>query len=205
MDAMRKIIAALQVSVDGFIEGPNGEMDWVMTNDEEEWKEVFEMLDNIDTLILGRKMYPAYEQHWMSVLTNPNDQLPENSSIASKDEVAYAAFADKTPHFVLSKTLDKVAWKTTQIIRQVDEIRDLKKKCGKDIYAVGGATLISSLMNLGLIDELHLRVNPVILGGGKALFKDLNQRHSLKLSAAKSLKSGMVSLIYLTQPKNVFA
>lgn len=205
IDAMRKIIAALQVSVDGFIEGPNGEMDWLMTKDEEVWKEVFEMLDHIDTLILGGKMYPGYEQYWMSVLANPKDPLPEDGSFASKDQIAYAAFADKTPHFVLSKTLDKVAWKTTQIIRQVDEIRELKKKRGKDIYAVGGATLISSLMDLGLIDELQFRVNPVILGGGKALFKDLQQRHSLKLVAAKSLKSGMVSLTYVTQPKNVIA
>jgi dihydrofolate reductase len=202
---MRKIIAALQVSVDGFIEGPNGEMDWLMTADEEVWREEFEMLDHIDTLILGRKMYPGYAQYWMSVLANPNDPLPENGSFASKYHIAYAAFADKTPHFVLSKTLDKVAWKNTQIIRQVDEIRDLKKKRGKDIYAVGGATLVSSLMNLGLIDELQLRVNPIILGGGKALFKDLKQRHSLKLVAAKSLRSGMVNLIYVTQPMNVSA
>ena len=79
-----------------------------------------------------------------------------------------------------------VAWRATQIIRQVDEIRDLKKP-GQSIYAVGGATLISSLMNPGLIDELQLRVNPVILGGGKALFKDLKQRQYLKLVTAKSL------------------
>ena len=141
----------------------------------------------------------------MSVLANPNDPLPENGSFASKYHIAYAAFADKTPHFVLSKTLDKVAWKNTQIIRQVDEIRELKEKRGKDIYAVGGATLVSSLMNLGLIDELQLRVNPIILGGGKALFKDLKQRHSLKLVVAKSLRSGMVNLIYVTQPMNVSA
>jgi dihydrofolate reductase len=176
-----------------------------MTTDEEVWKEEFEMLDHIDTLILGRKMYPGYAQYWMSVLANPNDPLPENGSFASKYHIAYAAFADKTPHFVLSKTLDKVAWKNTQIIRQVDEIRELKKKHGKDIYAVGGATLVSSLMNLGLIDELQLRVNPIILGGGKALFKDLKQRHSLKLVAAKSQRSGMVNLIYVTQPMNVSA
>jgi len=193
------------VSVDGFIEGPNGEMDWLTTTDEEIWKEEFEMLDHIDTLILGRKMYPDYAQYWMSILANPNDPLPENGSFASKYHIAYAAFADKTPHFVLSKTLDKVAWKNTQIIRQVDEIRELKKNRGKDIYAVGGATLVSSLMNLGLIDELQLRVNPIILGGGKALFKDLKQRRSLKLVAAKSLRSGMVNLIYATQPMNVSA
>jgi dihydrofolate reductase len=65
----RKIIAALQVSVDGFIEGPNGEMDWVM-EDKETWRDVFEMLASVDTLILGRKMYPGYEQYWLAVLAD---------------------------------------------------------------------------------------------------------------------------------------
>ena len=128
---MRKIIVALQVSVDGFIEGPNGEMDWLMTTDEEVWKEEFEMLDHIDTLILGRKIYPVTRRYWMSVLANPNDPLPENGSFASKYHIAYAAFADKTPHFVLSKTLDKVAWKNTQIIRQVDENQGTEEEAWK--------------------------------------------------------------------------
>jgi len=145
---MRKIIAALQVSVDGFVEGPNGEMNWLTTKDEEARKELFEMLDHIDSSIIGRKMYPVYEQNWMSVLANPNDPLPENGSLASKDQIAYAAFADKTLHFVLSKILYWVTWKNTQIISQVDQIRDLKNKRGKDIYAVDGASLISSLMNI---------------------------------------------------------
>jgi dihydrofolate reductase len=75
-DMGRKIIAALQVSVDGFIEGPNGEMDWVMTEDEEAWKYMFEMLSHIDTFILGRKMYPVYEQYWLAVLADPDGILP---------------------------------------------------------------------------------------------------------------------------------
>jgi dihydrofolate reductase len=81
----------------------------------------------------------------------------------------------------------------------VEEIRRLKQQSGKDIYAVGGATLVSSLMNLGLIDEVRLLVNPLILGGGKALFKDVKDRQTLKLVQAKPLKSGKVSLIYSTQ------
>jgi dihydrofolate reductase len=80
----------------------------------------------------------------------------------------------------------------------VEDIRKLKQQPGKDMYAVGGATLVSSLMNLGLIDEVRLLVNPLLLGGGKALFKDLKERHSLKLIRVKPLKSGKVSLIYST-------
>ena len=156
---MRKTIAALQVSVDGFIEGPNGELDWAMAEDEETWRDLFEMLAHVDTMILGRVMYPAYEQYWLAILADPNGVLPFSGKTASKNEIAYARLADKTPHIVLSKTLDKVAWKTTRIVRDVEEIRKMKEAPGKDMYVVGGATLVSSLLNLGLIDELRLMVN----------------------------------------------
>jgi dihydrofolate reductase len=193
---MRKIIAALQVSVDGFIEGPNGELDWAMEEDEETWKDIFEMLESVDTCILGRVMYPDYEQYWLAILANPTGILPLSGKTATKNEIAYARWADKIPHVVLSKTLDKVAWKTTRIVRDLEEIRKMKQQPGKDMYVVGGATLVSSLMNLGLIDELRLMVNPLILGGGKALFKDVKERHALKLIRAKPLKSGKVGLTY---------
>jgi dihydrofolate reductase len=196
---MRKIIAALQVSVDGFIEGPNGELNWAMTEDKETWRDIFEMLTHVDTFILGRGMYPAYEQYWLAILANPAGILPFSGRIASKNEIAYARLADRTPHIVVSGTLDKVAWKTTRIVRDVEEIRKMKQQPGKDMHVVGGATLVSSLMNLGLIDELRLMVNPLILGEGKALFKDVKERHALKLIQAKPLKSGKVSLTYSTQ------
>ena len=73
---MRKIIAALQTSVDGFIEGPNGELDWATAEDEETWQDIFETFGSVDTCILGRVMYPLYEQYWMAVLANPGGPLP---------------------------------------------------------------------------------------------------------------------------------
>jgi dihydrofolate reductase len=197
---MRKIIAALQVSVDGFIEGPNGELDWAMAEDEETWRDLDETLESVDTFILGRGMYPAYEQYWLAILANPAGILPFSGRVATKNEIAYARRTDKIPHIVLSKTLDKVEWKTTRIVRDVEEIRKLKQQPGKDIHVVGGATLVSSLMNAGLIDELQLMVNPLILGGGKALFKDVKERYALKLVKAKPLKSGKVSLTYSARP-----
>jgi dihydrofolate reductase len=196
---MRKIIAALQTSVDGFIEGPNGELDWAIAEDGETWRDLFEMLSSVDTCILGRVMYPDYEQYWLAVLANPSGILPLTERAATKNEIAYARWADKTPHIVLSRTLDKVAWKTARIARDVEEIRKLKQQPGKDMQVVGGATLVSSLMNLGLIDELQLLVNPLILGGGKALLKDVKERHTLKLMRARPLKSGKASLVYNTQ------
>jgi dihydrofolate reductase len=190
---MRKIIAALVVSVDGFIEGPNGELDWVTT-----WEDPFDLLHQVDTCILGRRMYPGYAQYWRAVLEHPKAILPFTGRTASKGEVDYADFANKTPHVVLSNTLDQVGWKNTRIVRDVEEIRKMKRLPGKDIYAVGGATLVSSLMNLSLIDELRLVVAPIVLGSGKALFKDVRERHALKLLGAKPLKSGTVRLTYST-------
>jgi dihydrofolate reductase len=188
---MRKIIAALVVSVDGFIEGPKGELDWVDT-----WEDPFDLLPQIDTCILGRGMYPGYEQYWGAILANPEGILPFTGKVASKGEVAYAKFAEKTPHIVLSRTLDKVSWKNTRIVRDVGEIRRLKQQPGKDMHAVGGATLVGTLMNQGLIDELRLVVYPIILGGGKALFKDVKERHALKFLGAKPLESGLIRLTY---------
>jgi dihydrofolate reductase len=146
--------------VDGFIEGPNGEMDWAMMEDEETWRDVFEMLAPVDTFILGRKMYQGYEQYWLAVLADPGGILPFSGRVASKNEIAYARLADSRHHIVLSRTLNKIAWKATRIVKDVEDIRKMKQQPGKDMFAVGGATLICSLMNLGLIDELRLLVNP---------------------------------------------
>ena len=190
---MRKIIAALVVSVDGFIEGPNGELDWVDT-----WEDPFDLLPQIDTCILGRRMYPGYEQYWGAILAHPEGVLPFTGKVATKGEIAYARFAERTPHVVLSRTLNNVAWKNTRIVRDIEEIRRMKQQPGKDMHAVGGATLVGSLMNQRLIDELRLVVHPIVLGGGKALFKDVTERHALKFREATPLESGLVRLTYST-------
>lgn len=193
---MRKIIAALHVSLDGFIEGPNGELDWVET-----WEgDAFNILSQIDTCILGGGMYPGYEHYWRAILANPEDILDFTGKAASKGEIDYAHFADRTPHVVLSKTLGELTWGNTRIVRDIEEIRKLKQQSGKDIHAVGGATFVSSLMNFGLIDELRLVVHPLVLSGGKALFKDVNGRHALMLMETRPLEAGKVYLAYGVPP-----
>jgi dihydrofolate reductase len=191
---MRKIIAALQVSADGFIEGQNGELDWVDT-----WEDPFDLSHQVDSCVLGAGMYPGYEQYWRAILANPEGILPFTGRIASPGEIEYAHFADRTPHFILSTTLRSLDWPIARIIRSVDEIRLLKQLPGKDIHAVGGATLISSLMNRELIDEIRLVVHPVVLGRGKALFKDVDGRHALELLDVGRIASGHVRLTYRRQ------
>jgi len=147
----------------------------------------------VDTLLLGRVMYPAYEKYWLAAPTNPS---------STKNEIEYARIADKMQKIVFSKTLEKAEWKTTRIVRDhsAEEILKLKQQPGKDMLILGGAGLVSSFMNLGLIDEYHLVVNPVVLGGGKRLFKDVKERRKLKLIGTKTFKSGKVVLHYSKGP-----
>ena len=191
---MRTLIAALQVSLDGLIEGPNGELDWVGT-----WEDSFGLLDQVDTFVLGGGMYPGYEQYWSAVLANPEGIAPFTDRVPSEGEIEYARFAERTPHVVLSTTLEAVNWKTTRIVRDLEAIKALKEESGKDIHAVGGATLVSSLMNEGLIDEIRLTVHPIVLGQGKPLFKDVTERQALELVEANPWKSGAVNLTYRTR------
>lgn len=188
---MRRIIAALTVSLDGFIEGPNGELDWV-----DSWEDPFDLLPQIDTCILGARMYPGYEQYWRGILANPAGPAPFSNKPPTPGEVEYARFADRTPHVVVSRTLREVTWANTRIARDLEEIRALKTQPGKDMHAVGGATLVSSLINDGLVDELRIVVQPILLGGGKALFKDVNDRHALRLVANESIGPGLARLTY---------
>jgi dihydrofolate reductase len=191
---MRHIIAALQVSVDGFIEGPQGELDWV-----DSWEDPFNLSDQIDACILGRGMYAGYEHYWRAIVDNPTKVLSFTGKVATPGEIRYARFADRTPHYVLSTTLQSLEWQAARIVRTVDDVRRLKQQPGRDIYAVGGATLVGSLMNADLIDELRVVVHPIVLGGGKALFKDVDQRHALQLIKATQIGSGRVELDYRRQ------
>ncbi len=188
---MRRVIAAIQISVDGFIEGPNGELDWVDT-----WEDPFDLSHQVDACVLGGGMYLGYEQYWRAILADPNGILPFNGRPPLPGEIEYARFADRTPHFVLSTTLRSVKWPTARIIRSLDEIRLMKQQPGRDIHALGGATFIASLMNADLVDEIRLVVHPVILGGGKALFTHVTARHALALIDAGPIASGRVRLTY---------
>jgi len=188
----RKMIAALQVSLDGFTQGPKGEKDWV-----DSWADALALIPDVDTFVLGGRMYPDYGEYWKSIHDNP-EHVTYQERIPSKSEIAYARLAAKTPHIVLSTTLKSVSWPTAQIVQDVAELRTLKGQPGKNMYVVGGATLVATLLNEGLIDELRLIVHPVVLGKGQGLFSGVNQRLSLELVEAKSTDSGRVIVTYRT-------
>ena len=186
---MRKLILSMQVSLDGFIEGENGDMSWLQKENEEQWKDIFDMLETVDLFLLGRVMYPDYRDYWKSTLTNEK---------ASPNHKAYARLAEKTAHIVFSQTLKEAGWENTRIISGpvAEEVKKIKQQPGKDIQIVGGAKLAATLIDAGLVDEYRIVVNPVIISKGKSFFCQLTNRSKLQFQLAKVLKSGVVILKY---------
>lgn len=187
---MRKVFSAMQISVDGFIEDCDGKMDWV-----DNWEDEYGFLDQVDTCVLGSVMYPGYEEYWTAAL-DPKRKLPFSGKLPTAKEVEYAIWASHTPHIVVSRHPLKVVWKNSRVISDLEDIRKLRQERGKDIHVVGGAMLVSSMINLGLVDEIRLMINPILLGGGKALFKGVTKRHYLEFLSAEQRSSGKVYVMY---------
>jgi dihydrofolate reductase len=195
---MKKIIASLIITLDGYIEGSGGETDWI-----ESWEDVDDALTQFDTCLLGAGMYPGYEQYWTAVHTAPNAPLPFSGVQATAGEIAYAEFAYATPHIVLSNKMQSTAWPHSRIVRSTADVAQLKQGSGKAIHAVGGAALVGSLINAGLVDEIRVQIRPILLGGGKALFKDVLGRHSLSMLSSRTWTNGLVSLNYAVNDQSV--
>ncbi len=191
---MRKLIAAMKMSLDNKIEGPNGDPDWI-----EAWSEDYGLTAQIDACLLGGKMYneSGYEKYWTAIQQNEQGKpLPMTGKLPTPGEIEWVHFAAKTPHYVLSSTLTSALWPNTRFIRGVEEVPALKQQPGKDIYLMGGAQIISSLIDAGLVDEIRLIVYPLIAGEGKALFAKTEHLNGLELRKVEQLKGGRVSLIY---------
>ena len=169
---MRKVILQLAVSLDGFIEGPNGEYDWCFTDQDYGMSAFFQ---RIDSVFMGRKSYEL---------------------TLSMGEVEMPGFP-KLTQYVFSTTLQEVPPGTILIKENVEEeVRRIKNEEGKDIWLFGGASLTASLLNLQLVDEISLAIHPIILGGGKPLFHSINHKIGLTLSDHTVYSSGLVSLTY---------
>ena len=174
---MRKVILGLAVSLDGFIEGPKGEYDWCFTDQDYGLSEFFK---RVDTAFVGRKTY----EMTLAVGDNGTSGFP------------------KLKEYIFSTTLDKVKEGATLIKGNIKaEVEKIKKEKGKDIWLFGGAGLTTSLLNLGLVDELSLAVHPILLGGGRLLFNNLKDRINLTLDDIKTYSTGLVSLTYHLEQK----
>jgi dihydrofolate reductase len=188
---MRKLIAGMQSSLDGKIDGPEGYADWV-----DAWSDNYNVLPRVDAALLGGGMYPRYEQYWTAVREAPDTPQPRTGKVPTPAEVEYARFTAQAPHYVLSSTLTSALWPNTTLLRGLDEIAALKQRPGKDIYLVGGARTLVSLIEAGLVDELRLAVHPLIAGEGKPLFATAEARRGLELRDVQRRDDGRVNLVY---------
>jgi len=191
----RKMIAALQVSLDGFTQGEDrGEAPWV-----ESWSDALQLVPDVDAFVQGAGMFPGYAEAWAAIEADPKGAAPFLGREPSKQEIAYAQLAAKTPHYVVSRTLKSVSWpKTAKIVRELSELRVVKNQPGRNIYVVGGPTLVTGLLNEGLLDELRLILHPLLLGGGRSLFAGVTKRRKLEFVKSEPAKSGKVVLTYRT-------
>ena len=185
---LRKLRLQVQMSVDGCIAGPNGEMDWMVgLLDDESVKYVSKITESVDTILLGRKMTDVFISFWLDVMNKPDD--PWN---------AFSKRMIEIPKVVFTKTLNKSKWINTDIATGdlIEEVSKIKSQNGRDIVVYGGASFDSSLIKEKLIDEFYLFINPVAIGNGMTIFKDLNEIRKYTLIESKVFESGIVLLRY---------
>jgi dihydrofolate reductase len=181
MQNMRKLIAALNMTLDGICDHTAG------IPDEEVHQHYTELLGQGDAILYDRTTYQLME-FWRTFLENPSEEKSMND---------FAIAIDKIPKIVFSHTLKNVDWESATIAKRdlKDEVLELKQQSGRDIF-VGSRSLIIQLMKLNLIDEYQLCVHPVIAGGGMPLFENINSRIILKLINTKTFSGGAITLYY---------
>lgn len=181
---MRKIIVSNMVSLDGFFEGPNKELDWHHV-DEEFNKYAIDLLNDVGAILFGRITYEMMAAYWPS----PH---------AIKNDPVVAGLMNSRDKIVFSKTLDKADWSNSRLIKEniAEEIIKIKHQDGGDMVIFGSGSIVCFLARQGLIDEYSLVVSPVILGNGNLLFRGIPERIKLKLIKTKTFHSGNVLLCY---------
>lgn len=178
---MRKVILDLAVSLDGFIEGPNGETDWCIMDDDMDFDG---FLAGIDSIFYGRVSYDAWGNH------------QPHAGAAPAERAVWEAIHGKDKYVFTRQNRND--GKATYIHGDIAaRVAKLKARHGKDIWLYGGAKLISTFIHLNLVDVYRISVHPVALGGGKPLFDDLGKRLELKLGKTNTFRSGVVQLVYV--------
>jgi len=188
---MRKIIFLIHASLDALASGPNGELDWI-AYDEELEQYAHAMHDVTDAVIWGRKTYEGMASYWLTVPGNPESTQAERN---------HAQWLQDATKIVVSRTLDRIEWdgaQNTVLIKDniAEQINAIKQQPGKDIWFLGSPGLAQTFMELDLIDEYRVNINPTILANGQPLFSGMERKIPLKLLEARPLKSGVVLLRY---------
>jgi len=187
----KNLIAVLQMTLDGRILDSDGGSDWV-----DSWADGLELLPPVDAFILGAGMFSGYEQFWAATLDDHAAIVEMLGREPYPREIEYAQVASKTEHLVLSTTLADVSWPSARIVRSIEEIRTFKYDSQGTAYVVGGPTLITSLLDAELLDELRLIVHPLLIGAGQGITGALESPQRLELVATEPAAGGRVTLTY---------
>jgi len=185
---MRNLIFFMHTSLDGFVAGLNGEMDWIKV-DEEMFDFVATMTEQADTALYGRVTYEMMQSYWPKAGEQPN---------ASKHDIEHSTWYNRVSKVVLSRTMKETGLQNTTVINDQlsEKINSIKHRGDKNILIFGSPRASQSLLNQGLIDEFWLFVNPIILGQGMPLFKNITGTTKLKFVESKTFTCGVIALHY---------
>ena len=189
---MRKVVVSMNVTLDGFMAGPNCELDWHFKSwNEEMARSTAEQLSRADTILLGGVTYRGMAQYWSG---NPVNL------VAPREDLDFADMLNRYPKVVFSKTMSTLSWNNARLAKECieDEVKTLKRKTGKDIIIYGSGKIVTMLIHLGLVDEFRLWMHPIAIGGGKPVFRELQSQLNLHLYRTETFSSGVVILFYNT-------
>ncbi len=187
---VRKLIADLIISLDGYFTSLKNEIDWFEFGDEEwEWSKAINR--KVDTMLLGRVTYEEFSQFWPT-------EGPKKLGL----DPSFTRRLNELKKVVFSRTLADAPWKPVRLIREDPRtaVSKLKRQQGRDMVVAGSGSLVAALLQNGLIDEYFMRIQPIILGAGRPIFTDAGARHPLKLVSAVTFKSGVVAAHYKPRP-----
>lgn len=191
---MKKLKLQVQMTVDGFVARPNGELDWMVWDwDDELSQYVTDLTNSIDTILLGRKMTDGFISAWQNVASDPTNPMYESGK----------QFIE-LPKVAFSRTMEQSPWENTIMATGdlAEEISKLKNQDGKDLIVYGGASFVSSLIKGNHIDEYYLFVNPAVIGDGLTIFREVEQKRNLTLVKAIPFACGIVLHHYEPAPEN---
>lgn len=195
---MRLIVTFSWMTADGYFAGPDGNLDWVVPDDEQAKAAVAD-IPRFDTVLFGRVTYELFERFWRhAVAESPTAADPHRPGQRSREHRAIAIWLNETAKLVFSRTVNAVTWKNSRLVHELDphEIEAMKERPGKDMMIFGSGSIVSQLTQRGLIDEYQFVVCPVLLGTGRPLLSGVSRSLRLDLLEAKKYPSGDMMVRY---------
>lgn len=196
---MRRIVVFQWLTADGYFAGPDGNLSWVVP-DEEQARAAADGIAGFDTVLFGRRTYELFEGFWRHAIDDDSSTVPDphRPGRRSRDHRVIAVALNEMTKLVFSRTLTDVTWSNARLLHELDprEIETMKKQPGKDIIVFGSGSLVSQLTQHGLIDEYEFVVCPILLGSGRPLLSGVSRRLKLDLREARRYQSGDVMLRY---------